>query len=74
MQVFTATDVGAAVRATRREKNLSQAQLADRVGVSREWVSRFERGRARAELQLVLDLLDAVGLQVALEPGEGDDA
>ncbi|WP_229665802.1 helix-turn-helix transcriptional regulator [Ornithinimicrobium pekingense] len=41
----TVRDVGAAVRRARREAGLSQHALADRAGVSRQWLSRVEAGK-----------------------------
>ena len=63
----------AAVLGRRRELGLSQAQLAERIGVSRKWVSEFERGKATAELGLVLRLLESLDLQVAITPTAQSD-
>lgn len=46
MDVLTPRKVGAAVRCARLEAHLSQADLADKVGVTREWIGRLERGAA----------------------------
>lgn len=58
-------DVATLVRGRRRELGLSQAELASRVGVSRQWVSGFEVGKPGAELRLVLALLDALDLRLS---------
>ena len=50
---------------------LNQADLASRAGVSRKWIYEFEAGKARAELGLVLRVLDALGL--ALDLTSSDD-
>ncbi|HYU83569.1 MAG TPA: helix-turn-helix domain-containing protein [Kribbellaceae bacterium] len=70
-QVRTVRDLGAAVRQARTEHHLTQAELAKRVGVSRDWVVRLERGHPRLEMQRVLDALEAVG--VALTVDDADD-
>jgi len=63
MRLDLPQDVGAALRRARKERHLTQAQVAEAVGVSRDWVNRVERGRApRAELHLLLRCMDAVGL------------
>lgn len=63
----TVRDVGAAVRRARREAGLSQQALADRAGVSRQWLSRVEAGKGpSAEMGKVLDVLAALGLAVDL--------
>ncbi|MFK5634280.1 helix-turn-helix domain-containing protein [Ornithinimicrobium sp. LYQ103] len=71
-------DLGAAVRRARREAGLSQQALADRAGVSRQWLSRMEAGKGPSvELGKVLDVLAALGLAVDLgaapAPGAKDD-
>lgn len=47
-------------RTRRRELNLTQADLAKKVGVSREWVVRLEKGSPRLEVGKVFDVLDAL--------------
>jgi HTH-type transcriptional regulator / antitoxin HipB len=72
MRINTVHDLAAAVRGRRQELNLSQAELAARVGVSRDWVSFVENGKPTVEVGLVLRLLDALGLRVEfLETGGG---
>jgi HTH-type transcriptional regulator / antitoxin HipB len=58
--------VGRAVRLKRQEKRLSQSALAAQVGVGRKWVIHLESGNSKAELGLVLKVLDALNLRVAL--------
>ena len=59
----TAADVGAAIRAARRADGLTQAQLAERAGVGRQWLVALERGHDRAELGKVVAVLAALGLR-----------
>jgi len=66
-QVTTAEDIGALVRERRRERGLSQQALADSVGVSRQWIVAIEAGKARAELGLVLRLLNVLDLTVRVD-------
>lgn len=64
-------DVAAAVRGRRQTLGLSQESVAQRARVSRQWLSEFESGKPAAELQLVMRLLDALGLRLSLdEPHE----
>jgi y4mF family transcriptional regulator len=60
--IRTAADVGLTIREQRKRLGLSQAALAERVGVSRQWIVDVEKGKARAELALVLRTLDVLGL------------
>jgi HTH-type transcriptional regulator / antitoxin HipB len=61
MRLRTPKDVGALIRQRRLDLGLSQLELAQRVGVSRQWIVDVERGKPRAELGLVLRALDALG-------------
>jgi len=66
MRITTTHDVAAAVRGRRSELRLTQAELADRVGVSRKWLSEFEAGKPRAEFALVVRVLEGVDLTLDL--------
>lgn len=62
MKANTVRDLGALVRSARRAQGLTQADLAKRLGVSRDWVVRLEQGHPRLEAQRVLDALVVLGL------------
>lgn len=65
----TSRAVGAAIRDARLQAGLTQADLAARVGASREWVVRMERGsKEGTELGLVLRVLRELGLSLTIEP------
>ena len=65
----TTRAVGAAIRDARLKAGLTQAELAQRVDTSREWVVRLERGsREGTELGLVLRVLRELGLSLTIEP------
>ncbi len=67
MRIRTPADLGAVIRDRRKELGLDQATLARKIGVNRKWVIGIERGRARAELGLVLRALDALGIPLNTE-------
>ncbi|MFI5299614.1 MAG: helix-turn-helix transcriptional regulator [Polyangiales bacterium] len=69
MLTRTPTGIGLVVRERRRELGLGQAELAERVGVSRQWVVEIEQGKPRAELALVLRTLQALGLRLRIDHG-----
>lgn len=74
MRVNAMRDVAAAVRGRRKELELSQADLARRVGVSRAWINAVEAGKPRVEFDLVLRLLDRLDLRLDLvKPGNHGD-
>lgn len=62
MLVRTTRDLGAAIRDARLRRGWTQAELADRIGVSRQWVISLERGKASAELGTALRAVAALGL------------
>jgi y4mF family transcriptional regulator len=72
MKVTTIHDLASAARGRRLELGLTQAELAERAGVSRDWVNYFERGKRTVELALVLHLLEALELQMELTPASAD--
>lgn len=55
----------------RRERGLTQAELAQLAGVSREMVVRFENGSHDIGLRRLLRLCDALDLELTLRPGKG---
>ncbi len=67
MQINSLRDLAIAVRGRRRDLGLNQAELAARVGVSRQWIGAFEGGRPRAELGLVIRLLHALDLRLEVQ-------
>ncbi|CAG4908925.1 helix-turn-helix domain-containing protein [Acidithrix sp. C25] len=66
MRVRSIRDVAAAVRGRRKDLGLSQAELAEMVGVSRKWICEFEGGKPRAEFALVLGVLEYLGLTIMI--------
>ena len=62
----TVEQLGAIVAARRRELGITQAHLARRCGVSRQWVVRFERGTNSVETGLALRALRALDLSLEL--------
>jgi y4mF family transcriptional regulator len=72
MRVTSPAELGAFVRQRRRRLRLSQRELAERAGTSRQWVIALESGKARAELGLVLTTLTALGLGIDLVDRERD--
>ncbi len=66
----TTVDLGAQLRELRRARGWTQAELAERAGVSRKFVIDLERGqRVRAELDRVLAVVRALDRQIALVEG-----
>ena len=66
--VLTVGQLGMEMRRIRLAAGLTQAELADRAGVSRRWLGQMERGHLRAEADKVMRVVRALGLAVRLEP------
>ena len=62
MIVRSARDLGAAVRDARLRQGWTQAELAERIDASRQWVISLERGKASAELGTALRAVAALGM------------
>ena len=67
----TSRDLGAAIRRARRDRGLSQAELAARAGVGRPWLSEMEGGKRTAEIGRILLVVSALDLAVTLVPAPG---
>jgi transcriptional regulator with XRE-family HTH domain len=69
---MTLAELGPFLREARRKANLSQAQLAQPLGMSRATISAIESGRCEeigfAKLAALLEL---VGLEVVVTPRKG---
>lgn len=70
MDITTPADIGAAIRQRRQELGLGQQALADRVGVSRQWIVGIEQGKPRAEIGLLLRTMAALDLRLEI-PADG---
>lgn len=74
MLAANATDIGNIVRSRRTKAALSQGELADKIGVSRKWIADLERGHPRAQLHLVLDVLNALDALVDVIDAPGGES
>jgi y4mF family transcriptional regulator len=64
MLIRTPADLGAVIRDRRKRLGLGQAELAEKIGASRQWVVGIERGHSRAEVGLILRTLDTLGIRL----------
>ncbi|MGO1539502.1 MAG: helix-turn-helix domain-containing protein [Leucobacter sp.] len=63
----SARGIGAYAAERREQQGITQAELAQRAGVSREWVSRFERGDGSPSLRSVMTVLRALNVELFAE-------
>ncbi|MGH7583247.1 MAG: helix-turn-helix domain-containing protein [Gemmatimonadales bacterium] len=68
MIVRTTRDFGRLVRQARRDGDLTQARLAELVGVSRKWIIDIEAGKKTLEFGLALRTLNALGIDLDGRP------
>ena len=60
------TRFGLAVRECRKASNVSQEELAMRIGADQAYVSRIEAGQMNVTLETVEQIADALGVDVAV--------
>lgn len=70
MRVATKREMGIALRDLRRSRDLTQAALAEQLGVSRHWVNRVEQAKTNADLYTVLRALKLLGAELLVIPRE----
>lgn len=68
MRVSSINDLASLVKSRRKQAGLTQAELAERIGVKALWVSQFEKGKPTAQVGIVLRALRV--LDVDLWTGE----
>ena len=64
-----AKNLGMIIKKYRKRFNLSQTELADLAGVSLNYVSQLEKGKPKLQLDKLLDILQALGLELTLGSG-----
>jgi HTH-type transcriptional regulator/antitoxin HipB len=69
--ITNATDLGTAIRAARKARDLRLEDVALAAGVGLRFLSELERGKASVRLEETLRVLAALGLQLNLEDPRG---
>ncbi len=65
--------VGLAIRMARVEQGLTQAQLASKLGVSRQWLIDIERGRGNPSYDSMFRIAEKMGFSVEINPRSSSD-
>jgi len=68
MKIDNLKSLGTAIRARRKVAGMTLDQAADLLGVSRRFLIELEHGRRRASIEKVMTVLDALGLELVLQP------
>jgi transcriptional regulator with XRE-family HTH domain len=66
-RVYTPSSLGAAIRHFRLQGGLSQAELAERTGLNRTYLSDLERGKETEQVRRILRVLKELGVRMTLE-------
>jgi HTH-type transcriptional regulator / antitoxin HipB len=77
MPLKTPERLGAAIRLRRKERGLSQVELAERLGVERKWIIKLEAGNPKAEFGLILKALAELRLEsklIVLDTGRSEES
>ncbi|NQV96243.1 MAG: helix-turn-helix transcriptional regulator [Acidimicrobiaceae bacterium] len=69
-RVYTPESLGVAIRHYRQEAGLSQADLADRTGLNRTYLSDLERGHETEQVKRILRLLKQLGVRMTLDKAD----
>jgi DNA-binding XRE family transcriptional regulator len=70
VEIHSAYGLGQAIRVARLRHELSQQQLAEQAGLTRQWLVELEQGKTNPTWDLVLRLTAALGLLVMIQPIE----
>ncbi|HEY3843943.1 MAG TPA: helix-turn-helix transcriptional regulator [Acidimicrobiales bacterium] len=66
-RVYTAASIGPAIRHYRLQEGLTQAELADRVGLTPSYLSRLENGQETEQLRRIVGILKQLGVRITLQ-------
>ncbi|WP_133140914.1 helix-turn-helix domain-containing protein [Legionella genomosp. 1] len=61
--------IGLAIETERKRRRLTQTRLAELSNTSINFVSQIERGKTTAQIGKVINVLQILGLQLAIEKG-----
>ena len=68
MRIKNPEDLGTAIRQRRKERGLTQQELADACGCSIMYLSSLERGKQTAEIGIALRIVNTLALDIELIP------
>ncbi len=67
-RITSSAELGAVVREARKSERVDQITAAGLLGVGPRFLGELERGKPNARLQLVLEVLEGLGIEVWLVP------
>jgi HTH-type transcriptional regulator/antitoxin HipB len=66
-RIYTAASIGPAIRQYRKQAGMTQAALADQVGITQSYLSRLEQGLETEQLRRILAVLKQLGVRATLK-------
>jgi transcriptional regulator with XRE-family HTH domain len=69
-RIYTAGSFGTAIRHYRLQAGLSQAELADRAGIHRTYLSDLEQGKETEQVRRILRVLRELGVRMTLDEAD----
>lgn len=69
-RIYSAASLGDAIRHYRNAAGLTQAQLAEAVGLQRSYLSELEGGKETEQLARVLRILRQLGVRMTLDEAD----
>ena len=69
-RIYTPASLGDAVRHYRMEAGLTQAQLADKAGIGRSYLSELESGKETQQVKRLFGVLRQLGVRMTLDKAD----
>jgi transcriptional regulator with XRE-family HTH domain len=69
-RIYTPASLGDAIRHYRTEAGLTQAELANKAGLHRSYLSELESGKETQQLQRLLRVLRQLGVRMTLDKAD----
>ncbi|MFD2839731.1 helix-turn-helix transcriptional regulator [Populibacterium corticicola] len=70
MRIQTPADLARTVKTQRQAQDLTQQEVADAVGITRQSLARIERGHGGTSFDTILRILEKLGVQLEATPQE----
>lgn len=67
----TEKQLGAVLRRARKQADLTQAELGERISLRQATISKLEDGAPATQLRTVMAALSALGLELVIKPRSG---
>ena len=66
--IRTTRQIGDAIKRIRRQRNLTQEALGQKIHVRQATISKFESGEPATQLHILMDILAALDLELVIQP------